>query len=400
MATTQNRKKRLVGKSNNQMLQEIDFILPVWLKKSIKTLPWIILIYVVLMYILSYNIPPGMENRLDELQLTGFIAYAAILFLVQITLDNASGMVIELWGRNIFPEDAKAELIQFSMRLENLANHIVWQIVFLLPALLIPLAGILRSCISQNVVGLDLLFCNYHNGAIRTSKSIFEMIIGFFMIMVVWRIFVLAWGIRKLGSKFDMTPNWHHPDKSGGLLPIGTVTLGIASTIAVPAIYIGTWQILCSGQGVEVCGNILRLESRMAYFQELLFVLFIVSLVSFVGPLWTTHTVMIKKQDQLQDELRMIGKKINDISQKIIDNVNRITENKKDSQQALDENDLLQKKLDALQKIYLDLDNLPVWPFNKDTVIQIISTQGIPLLGLTGIGSNVLDFFSILFKQK
>lgn len=58
------------------------------------------------------------------------------------------------------------------------------------------------------------------------------------------------------------------------------------------------------------------------------------------------------------------------------------------------------KKLDALQKIYLDLANLPVWPFNKDTVIQIISTQGIPLLGLTGIGSNVLDFFSILFKQK
>ena len=383
------------------MMKRIDYISPRWLKISIRILPWIILVYVLLMYILSYNIPPEMENRLDELQLTGFVVYAAILFLAQFTLKNASGLVVELWERNTFPEDEEVELVQFSTRLENLANHIVWQIIFLLLALFIPLAGVLRSCISQNAEGLNILFCNYHNGAIRTSKSFFEMIIGLLMILIVWRIFVLAWGIRNLGSKFDMEPNWHHPDKSGGLLPIGTVSLGIASIIAIPAIYIGTWQILCAGQGMDVCGNILRLESRMAYFQELLIVLFVASLISFVWPLWTTHNVMIKKRDRLQqDELRVIGQKINDISQRIIDNANMITEKKQKGQQALEENDLLQKKLDALQKIYLDLENLPVWPFNKDTVIQIISTQGIPLLGLTGIGSKTLDFINILFKQK
>jgi len=137
----------------------------------------------------------------------------------------------------------------------------------------------------------------------------------------------MAWGIRKIGSEFDLIPNWHHPDKSGGFLPIGTTSFWIASILAVPAIYLGTWQILCTGQGISVCTNILRLESRMLYFRELLLVLLIASLISFVWPLWTTHRVMVKKRNKLQqDELRVIGQKINDVSQQIINNVNNISE--------------------------------------------------------------------------
>jgi len=109
---------------------------------------------------------------------------------------------------------------------------------------------------------------------------------------------------------------------------------------------------------------------------------------------------MVKKRDKLQhDELRAIGQKINEVSRQIIDNVNRVSEKDLEGQKALDENILLQKKLDALQKAYLDLEQLPVWPFNKNTILQLISTQGIPLLGLTGIGSKILDFLKILFKQ-
>jgi len=66
----------------------------------------------------------------------------------------------------------------------------------------------------------------------------------------------------------------------------------------------------------------------------------------------------------------------------------------------LEENATLQKELDALQKIYLDLEQLPVWPFNKNTLVQLITAQGIPLLGLTGIGSKTLDFINIFIKPR
>jgi hypothetical protein len=83
------------------------------------------------MYILSSNIPPKTENRLDELQITGFIAYAVFFFLARILFIKASRLILQLWERNIFPQDTKANLIQFSKHLENLANHKSWQVIFL-----------------------------------------------------------------------------------------------------------------------------------------------------------------------------------------------------------------------------------------------------------------------------
>jgi len=394
------KKKKENLEQSQGTLKVVEFVSPQWLRKALQILPPVILVYALVMYILSLNIPPKVENRLDELQVTGFVAYAAILFLAQTALSKTSGVFIELWERNIFPKSDKARLAQFSKHLEGLANHNLWQAIFLLVALLIPLAGILRSCAEQNAVGLDLLFCNYDKGAIRTSKSVFEMVIGLFMILMAWRVFVAAWGIRKLGSEFDITPNWHHPDKSGGLLPVGTTSFWIASILAIPAIYLGTWQILCSGDGIEVCGNILRLDSRILYFRELSFVVVIASLISFVWPLWSVHQIMLKKRGKLQrEELTVIGHKINEVSAQIIENVDKISDKSQQGQKALDENITLQKKLDALKKTYIDLEQLPVWPFNKDTIIQLISTQGIPLLGLTGIGSKALDFLKIIFRS-
>jgi hypothetical protein len=109
---------------------------------------------------------------------------------------------------------------------------------------------------------------------------------------------------------------------------------------------------------------------------------------------------MVKKRDKLhRDELRLVGQKINEISMQIIRNADRISLRNEEGNKALDENIILQKKLDALQKTYLDLEQLPVWPFNKDTVLQLLSTQGIPLLGLI-IGSRTLDFLKIIFNQN
>lgn len=400
MKPAKKRKKTIQAENDvHEMPGKINFVLPHWLERLLNILPWGILAYALFMYILSSNIPPRTENRMDEFQITGFVAYAAIFFLSGIAIRRASGLIPELWERNIFPIEAKADLGRFSGRLENLANHVLWQVVFFLLSLFIPLTGILLSCTMKNASGLDLLFCNYHEGAIRASKAAFEAVIGIFMTLVAWRVFVAAWGIRSLGSGFDLTPNWHHPDKSGGLLPIGITGFWIAGILAVPAIYLGTWQILCAGTGVAVCGNILRLESRMLHFQELLLVVIAASLVSFVWPLWTIHRVMVKKRDDLhRGELQAVGQKIHEVSRQIIENASLISDRDGDGQKALEENAILQKKLDALQKTYSDLEHLPVWPFNKETVIQLISTQGIPLLGLTGIGSKVVDILKIFFK--
>ena len=225
------------------------------------------------------------------------------------------------------------------------------------------------------------------------------------MILMVWRMFVIAWGIRELGKNFNIAPNWYHPDKSGGLLPIGQTCLWMAGVVAIPGTYLGIWQALCSGSGIAVCNNILRLETRIFYFQQLLALVILAALVVFIWPLWTTHQVMVKKRTELhQKELKIIGQKINDISKRKLQifayNPSANQDEQKESDKSIvDESENLQLELEALQKAYTDLEKLPVWPFNKDTFLQLISTQGIPLLGLTGIGPKVIELLEILFKR-
>ena len=60
----------------------------------------------------------------------------------------------------------------------------------------------------------------------------------------------------------------------------------------------------------------------------------------------------------------------------------------------LEENELLNEKLILLQKTYDELDKMPVWPFNKNTVLKLATSQSIPLLGLTGIGAEIINFLN------
>ena len=46
------------------------------------------------------------------------------------------------------------------------------------------------------------------------------------------------------------------------------------------------------------------------------------------------------------------------------------------------------EKIRRLDKIYRDF---PIWPFNYSILIAFITTQAIPLLGLTGLGSSTIN---------
>ena len=386
-------------------LGDINFLSHRWLQRQVDILPVLLLLYALTIYFFFSQVTPVGENRIDEFQITGFIGYAAILFVLKVVFQKASNLVNELWQRKVFDGNSKEELIRFSSKLEALANHKILQSIFFIGALLIPLVGIIYSCSEQNATGINLLFCNYQKGWLRSSKAILEAVVGVILIFMVWRVFVIAWGIRKLGKDFNITPNWHHPDKSGGLLPIGRTCFWMAGVVAIPATYLGTWQILCSGPGIAVCNNILRLETRIFYFQQLLALVIIAALIIFIWPLWTTHQVMVRKRTELhRKELKIIGQKINDVSQQIIRVLNFDSSTNQDGTKVsdksiVDESKNLHAELEALQKAYTDLEQLPVWPFNKDTVLQLISTQGIPLLGLTGIGTKIMELLEILFKR-
>ena len=102
-----------------------------------------------------------------------------------------------------------------------------------------------------------------------------------------------------------------------------------------------------------------------------------------------------EKRKTEQTELSAISQNIDLISKTLVSNAEKITQlNDEDTQKLLTENEMLENKLKVLQDTYSTLNRLPAWPFDKNTVLKVASSQGIPLLGLTGLGADILNLLN------
>jgi len=96
-----------------------------------------------------------------------------------------------------------------------------------------------------------------------------------------------------------------------------------------------------------------------------------------------------------QAGLSTISQNIDLISKTLVANAEKITQlNEEETQRLLAENEVLENKLTVLQDTYAELNRLPVWPFGRNTILKVASSQGIPLLGLTGIGADLLNILN------
>ena len=116
------------------------------------------------------------------------------------------------------------------------------------------------------------------------------------------------------------------------------------------------------------------------------------SLISFVWPLWSIHTAMKKEKVEIENnELSLVTQQIDLISRDLAVNTEKIAHlNEKEIDNLLEENEMLEKKIHLLPNTYIERTKLPVWPFDKNIVLKLAGSQGIPLLGVTGVGANVL----------
>jgi hypothetical protein len=56
----------------------------------------------------------------------------------------------------------------------------------------------------------------------------------------------------------------------------------------------------------------------------------------------------------------------------------------------------LDEELERLSKVYEENKEYPTWPFNYRILIAFITSQAVPLLGLTGIGQPTINIIRSL----
>ncbi|MDD4161652.1 MAG: hypothetical protein PHW87_04140 [Methanothrix sp.] len=203
-----------------------------------------------------------------------------------------------------------------------------------------------------------------------TIEPFFGLIIG----LIAWRMLITGIEIKNLGKRFNFRPQIMHPDSCGGLEPLGDLCFYNAMIISVWGIFLGGWIIL---------GPLISEDSFYTpLFKNLLPLPMAAAMICFFLPLWDIHEVMATRKTQTQRHLSHLEKSIDRLVQDALDH-----EHFRSPEQMIS----LANGIEQMQQFYQKYEKFPVWPFNKEMITLLITSQVVQILSLIGLGASIAN---------
>lgn len=373
------------------------------LRQVLRLLPWVLLAGVALDTVVFKAGDPMFNS--------GIVAAALSLFAFQVLMWRIPETLGTIWSRNLIaaqptkdstekvlnstanPSPLEDQYRTFVDDAEGLLNHPGQWLVGVFFLLLVCTWMFLYRGIGQevrNVMG-EMGRLLYRYGVISESRSFpvvlltsfvvgLEFFIAFILGLMVWRMIVAGLQVWQLGKKFDLTPQLGHPDRCGGFEPLGDLCLWNALILTVPAVYLGGWATLGPKIG---WGYYTTLHST------LLLVPMTLAFLSFFLPMWGVHQVMVAKRAVVRRQLDQLSQSINQLAREMLDRADELETG---------EGEEMAKKLELMRQIYQQNQHYPVWPFNVGILAKFVTSQAVPLLGLTGLGGTIVDVIKALLS--
>lgn len=333
------------------------------LRYALLLFPWLILLIII--YILAnYPLVPGVI-----MYTSGMLAAALSLFAFSVLIKMIPETFRNLWRREIivgaYPSDS-FQKIPCEKGSETAA----------------PETGRLEERFRQFMQELQKMLNHPYQWAMGTAFSLLvftwdwshpiEFFIAFIIGLMAWRMLITSIYIWKLGKEFRLEPQLGHPDRSGGLSPLGNLCLWNAFIITIPAIHLGGWSILRIF--TEKGSPFFEISEEYAsLYLWLLLILVPFALVTFFLPLLKVHWIMEEWRDRKQTRLDQLEHSINQLESRLLNEADKLDEKEFES---------IQKELEMMQQVYTRNKKLPVWPFNMGIMIKFVVSQTIPVLGI------------------
>jgi hypothetical protein len=210
-----------------------------------------------------------------------------------------------------------------------------------------------------------------------------ELVIGFVSGWLAWKMIAVGLKIRQLGRRFDLKPQLGHPDKCGGLSPLGNLCLLNGLIVSPTGIYLGLWIIL----GPYTPYRFEALFWQPTYYQ-LLLVPVLISAVSFFGPLQSVHAALQRTRERAEGELDAIAGDIDRLTRELLEDGGTLESREVEARS---------RKIERLKALYEQYENLPAWPFNAQIVTRLVVPQIVPIAGYLGLGEKAGSILAPFF---
>jgi hypothetical protein len=205
----------------------------------------------------------------------------------------------------------------------------------------------------------------------------FELLIGFVAGWLTWKVIAVGLKISQLGREFDLKPLLNHPDRCGGLSPLGNLCLLNGLIISPTGAYLGLWIIF----GAYTPFRDEALFWQPTYYQ-LLLVPVIASVLSFFGPLLSVHATLKRTKERAEQELDQAARAVDSLARELLESGGALEPREVERRS---------RKIERLQALHAQLENLPVWPFNTGIVSRLVLAQLVPLAGFFGLGEKAVE---------
>lgn len=336
-------------------------------------LPWALLVLAVLVLSLFGLLPftrSVMSASERVMFASGLTTVAATLFIFRSLLRRIPETFGTIWDREIVAagEDEYASFIgALDRKLNSRRQYIVG-------AAFVALVPVWYPFWKAEFVGPALIAAGF----------LLEGAGAFLLGLLAWRMVVVGLEVGSLGKRFQLTPQLGHPDRAGGFSPLGNLCLWNALVVSVAGVYLGAWILF----GPVSPYRSAALEYLPLYYR-LLAIPIVVAAISFFLPMWNVHRVMVAGRAGVLTELDRLGKSINDLSRKLLAEVDEMDPATSEE---------LGKRLERMQRVYDQSRHVSVWPFNTGILMRFLGVQLVPVLSLTGIGQPVVKVIDTLLR--
>ena len=182
----------------------------------------------------------------------------------------------------------------------------------------------------------------------------------FVLIIILYKSILLIYFLRKLHKTFDFQVNPLHPDKSGGLKPLGDFCIAINYILFIFFIAIIAYFAFPPREELDMG----------LYFGVPSYIFFATFL--FVYPLWPVHDSMKKQKYEI------LGKLKEKLGPEYWEPLENLAE--KDMYESLQTSGILKP-----ERIYEIADIMRVWPFDVSGLLLFVAAASIPALSVIAI---------------
>jgi len=204
-------------------------------------------------------------------------------------------------------------------------------------------------------------------------------IAGYAVGVGLWKSVLTAIYIRRFCKDFILQIQPNHPDGAGGLKPLGSLILALASLMIVASLALS---------GVILLADYFSYINTIFYSKLFLGITIALSLIVFIWPLMSAHERMLIEKMNLNQLSVEIGKRIFELEKLVQKDLQKMDYKKRDD---------IFLEIDSLKNLYKRVGSTPTWPFDREIILKFATPQVFSLLSLIGVAEPIVGTIRSIF---